>query len=84
MKVICIDAKPRDEDYGTEPILSEGSVYTVSETITSAIGKGFIFVYGVLYILDEIGKFAYRADRFVPTSTIDETQFEREYNKEHA
>lgn len=73
MKVICIDASPNK--HGVEPPdLKEGDIYNkVSESV---VPEGY-----VVYDLSGC-EFQYGAFRFVPLSSIDETEMIREYNKE--
>jgi hypothetical protein len=76
MKVICIDASNQQND-GT-PNVIEGDIYTViGETDTCEA-----------YILEELKRglhqdgteCGYCKKRFIPTSEIDETEFERNYD----
>ena len=76
MKVICIDARPRKEGYSTTPLI-EGNAYTV-------IGFN---PYDGGYILQECKAPCNRygswmCDRFIPLSTIDETELIRERKTE--
>lgn len=81
-KVICIDAGDRQYclNYGIKP-LTEGTIYTIREEVMAPRGEG--------YLLEEIintvpvyhkGVFcpgieiSYLRKRFIPLSTIDETE----------
>lgn len=69
MKVLCIDDS--NLEYG---FLKYGDVYTV---IGEENHMGLI-----CYFLEEIVGESYVKTRFIPLSEIDETEFERNYNKE--
>jgi hypothetical protein len=75
MKVVCIDASPSKIHPNYKCELIEGNIYT-------KIGE-LAGIRGILhYDLAECPVHAYAASRFIPLSTIDETEFERNYNKE--
>jgi hypothetical protein len=73
MKVICIDNSPNR--YGTADELIEGNPYTVIREFNV---KGVI-VYELLEFPSPSPMHGFSAYRFVPTSSIDETNFERNY-----
>jgi len=81
MKVICIDGKIRPNEFpGEMPI--EGNEYTVIEFVK---GIGTDYNQYDCYALKEIGVYPdnlYDCDRFIPISSIDETEFVRNCNKE--
>ena len=76
MKVICIDDKPR---LGCHCEVKEGDQYTVVATfIGKWSGREY---YGLAEFPDFIeGEKGFHADRFIPLSSIDETEMIREYN----
>lgn len=81
MKVICIDAKYDNKSSGSSGCLVEGNVYTV---VGESLGRGNgIFELG--YVLKE-GKdgWVYQKRRFIPLSTIDETELLQERQKQLA
>lgn len=67
MKVVCIDASNMNK-YG---ILVEGNIYKV-------ISNNDCFK---AYELKEHKGYFYKKERFIPLSEIDETTFERNYDK---
>lgn len=68
MKVICIDATQS----------SNRLVYLNTYTVyREAVYRGV-----PVYYLDEVYNEPFMKERFIPLSTIDETTFERNYNKE--
>ena len=70
MRVICIqDVMSSSPDAG-EPKIKAGNPYTVFEDV------------GEYYELYEHPGRLYKQRLFAPTSLIDETTFERDYNKE--
>lgn len=77
MKVICIDATSTNK-YGDKPLeLKEGNIYTkIREHVSEISGK-------LNYELEETD-LCYGAFRFIHLSEIDETTFERSYQKETA
>jgi hypothetical protein len=63
MKVICIDGGRRAEDIGNEPLLSEGTVYTVEQEVYGNTSKGTIVD---CYKLTSINlPYVYVKDRFI-------------------
>lgn len=70
MKVICIrEATSNSPDAG-DPIIKVGTPYTVFEEV------------GEYYELYEHPDHLYKQELFAITSLMDETTFERDYNKE--
>ena len=79
MRVICVDAKGRPGDHPTG-VLKEGGCYKV---VDEKMARGTDGRRAMCYVLEEFGPLmGFEKDRFVPLSSIDETQFERNYNKE--
>lgn len=81
MKVMCINNKPI---HGINVLnthlnlISEGETYTVEQFVMTPNKIG-------MYILKEVTHpdcIGYSAARFIPTSDIDETEMERNYEKE--
>ncbi len=84
MRVICIDAgyKARcDGSIGCAEALVEGRIYTAIREAVSLYGtRGYILLeVKSTYSFDG----AYRADRFIPLSSIDETEMVREKESEY-
>lgn len=82
MKVLCIDDKPRPGEVpGIEP--KEGETYTVSQEGNGecAITHKLIPCYRLVELSNPPNDW-HDKDRFIPVSSIDETEFERNYNKE--
>lgn len=81
MKVICIDASFRLENLPEHgeclKHLKEGEEYTVMGV--SRCGGYFLKEVKAFY---ENEGFGWIVDRFVPLSSIDENEFERNYNQE--
>lgn len=79
MKVLCVDAGYKlrpDNSFGNAPELIEGAIYTVIRDIVTEYGtKGYLLeeAKGTHHSLG-----AFRADRFVPLSDIDEREMARE------
>lgn len=73
-KVICINDKPLFGEPEAVWILKTGNVY---EVISELKYNGFDY-----YELAEQPGVAYCVEHFAPLSEIDETEFERSYNKE--
>lgn len=89
MKVLCIDDKLRpNEMYIPGCELKEGETYTVVEEVTGYdinSVTGFSTNPRQCYVLAEFAAFpgvCFETNRFVPLSEIDETTFERNYQKE--
>jgi len=80
MRVICIDASP--------PIgmpkapLVEGETYTIQREQETDVDMAYILVETRNW--QEINRIAFGKERFVPTSEINETEFNRNYQKEKA
>lgn len=75
MKVICI-IEPRNkvsERTGLPFVIRVGSIYTVIEVLDYD---------GIGYRLEEDKIHTYKATYFSPLSSINETEFERNYKKE--
>lgn len=76
MKVVCIND---DWDKGDIPVFNNcpkiNDIVTVTET--------FVMYNKVpVYILKEYPSYLWEQENFAPISEIDETEFERNYNKE--
>lgn len=80
MKVICIDDK-RQLTPDT-PKVKVGDTYTVIKTYN--ITNKPEYMPGLYYALQEMPESAYHESLFAPLSCIDETTFERNYNKQPA
>lgn len=79
MKVICIDAKKRPDEYN-DVHLVEGAEYNVIGEV-QAYDKNYKM--WPCYHLSEFPyPCAFDKDRFIPISNIDEKEFERNYKKE--
>lgn len=78
MKVICIDNTNENEECPT-PVL--GDAYTVINE-TRFAGYDFYEFYEIPFKCGT--HYWYLKSRFIPISSIDETTFERNYNKELA
>jgi len=82
MKVICIDDKLRAGEYPDYRV-KEGETYTVVDQRNGVDKFGNRIP---CYELQEFPKKnmfdanLFQTDRFIPTSNIDETEFERNYN----
>lgn len=69
MKVLCIfDFKGGGPIYGEECIVEQSIYYPQYQ--------------GDYYILKGYNEYLYRSCHFIPISEIDETEFERNYNKQ--
>lgn len=88
MKVICIDDKVEpDEHIIPGCSLIYGNIYTVAEEVEGFAKHDVLRVQPIkCYILEEIpkpkGLNLFPIKKFVPLSEIDETTFERNYQKE--
>lgn len=81
MKVICIDTSDRHED-NTGRMLKEGEVYTVEKLWDCGKKNGKLVFEPCYTLVERDKKFGFAVDRFIPLSSIDETEFVREYKKE--
>jgi hypothetical protein len=80
-KVICIDGKPRPKEYSHYPPIQEGKQYTITGQEVGYYTDGSpVKCYTIL----EAPNWLYEIDRFIPVSEIDETEFQRNYEKEKA
>lgn len=86
MKVICIDDKPKpNEEFVPEmglSVIKEGCEYTVVWQGLGYDDVGCKINPAPVYELAEDIGFGYPTWRFVPLSSIDEKEFERNYIKE--
>lgn len=82
MRVVCIDDSERDEFWPSAWKLKEGSIYTVIWTGIVTDKNGHDSGYGYSLAEDpDNEEYAWCVDRFIPLSSIDETQMERNYDK---
>lgn len=85
MRVICIDDREDEfgyDDYQSGWHLVFGQIYTV---LFPALGIGINGKKRPVYILKEdpdAPEYGHLQSKFAPLSTIDETEFERNYKKE--
>lgn len=79
MKVICIDASDDPAGFEGKKVITEGGIYTVIEHII-AVGTDGSEIPG--YELAEDIGWGYAKSRFIPLSSINETEMVREYNLE--
>jgi len=81
MKVLCIDDSSEEQGVEGEGdfYIKEGEVYTVA---TECIGVRVDGSEEPSYELAEDLGWAYSQKKFLPLSSIDETTFNREYNKQ--
>lgn len=78
MRVICIDDRPGIETGETPPFKS-GDILNAMQSVT------YKDCYNISeHLFSEDGKSlkSWLKSRFIPLSSIDETEFERNYNKE--
>lgn len=79
MKVLCIDAKPRLTTVNNEPRLTEGGTYTVRKEVEGEDEYGYD-VHNCYELVGFSSDYCFEADRFVPTSDIDEKEMIKERN----
>ncbi len=78
MKVICINATAPPA-YPLSPLI-EGNTYTIQRV--EATIKGDCYILHETIEWQELHKIAFAKHRFIPLSIVDETTFERNYQKE--
>jgi hypothetical protein len=76
MRVICVDGGRRPEDIGTEPLLTEGSIYEVETEVYGNTSKGTIVECYKLTCIDL--PHVYVKNRFVVCSDGDGVEVEQE------
>lgn len=82
MRVICIDIRVRPGNIVAN-LLEENKVYSVRKYWSASINNEGNLTNVPVYTLWEFGEMdGFEVDRFIPLSSIDETEFERNYNKE--